>query len=129
MEERRRLSRARRATRFQFLVLGFVVGTWGTHIPSVSARYALGEAALSVVLFAVALGTVLALFVAGRVIARLGARNTIALFGACMGVSLGFALEYPISRVLCDSRILNIFEGAAEIQAHVIARRLLDGSN
>lgn len=42
----------------------------------------------------------------------------------------GFALEYPISRVLCDARILNIFEGAAEIQAQVIARRLLeDGPN
>ncbi|WP_417771655.1 acyl-CoA dehydrogenase family protein [Stappia sp.] len=39
----------------------------------------------------------------------------------------GFALEYQISRVLCDARILNIFEGAAEIQAQVIARRLLDG--
>jgi len=39
----------------------------------------------------------------------------------------GFALEYPISRVLCDARILNIFEGAAEIQATVIARRLLEG--
>jgi (2S)-methylsuccinyl-CoA dehydrogenase len=38
----------------------------------------------------------------------------------------GFALEYPVSRVLCDARILNIFEGAAEIQAQVIARRLLD---
>jgi len=38
----------------------------------------------------------------------------------------GFALEYPISRVLCDARILNIFEGAAEIQANVIARRLLE---
>ena len=37
----------------------------------------------------------------------------------------GFALEYTISRVLCDARILNIFEGAAEIQAQVIARRLL----
>jgi len=37
----------------------------------------------------------------------------------------GFAMEYPISRVLCDARILNIFEGAAEIQAQVIARRLL----
>lgn len=41
----------------------------------------------------------------------------------------GFALEYPVSRVLCDARILNIFEGAAEIQAQVIARRLLDGVN
>ena len=38
----------------------------------------------------------------------------------------GFALEYKISRVLCDARILNIFEGAAEIQAQVIARRLLE---
>src|SRR2546425_1988220 len=41
----------------------------------------------------------------------------------------GFALEYPVSRLLCDARILSIFEGAAEIQAQVIARRLLDGSN
>ncbi|MFC3085125.1 acyl-CoA dehydrogenase family protein [Tabrizicola soli] len=38
----------------------------------------------------------------------------------------GFALEYRISRILCDARILNIFEGAAEIQAQVIARRLLE---
>jgi (2S)-methylsuccinyl-CoA dehydrogenase len=38
----------------------------------------------------------------------------------------GFALEYPISRVLCDARILNIFEGAAEIQAQVIAKRILN---
>ena len=38
----------------------------------------------------------------------------------------GFALEYQISRVLCDARILNIFEGAAEIQAQVITRRLME---
>ena len=41
----------------------------------------------------------------------------------------GFALEFEISRVLCDARILNIFEGAAEIQAQVITRRLLEGAN
>ena len=41
----------------------------------------------------------------------------------------GFALEFPASRILCDARILSIFEGAAEIQAHVIARRLLGGAN
>jgi (2S)-methylsuccinyl-CoA dehydrogenase len=41
----------------------------------------------------------------------------------------GFALEYPISRVLCDARILSIFEGAAEIQAQVIARGLLGERN
>jgi (2S)-methylsuccinyl-CoA dehydrogenase len=41
----------------------------------------------------------------------------------------GYALEYEISRVLCDARILNIFEGAAEIQAQVIVRGLLDARN
>ena len=41
----------------------------------------------------------------------------------------GYALEYRISRVLCDARILNIFEGAAEIQAQVVARGLLSGRN
>jgi (2S)-methylsuccinyl-CoA dehydrogenase len=41
----------------------------------------------------------------------------------------GYALEYEISRVLCDARILNIFEGAAEIQAQVIARGLVGGHN
>ncbi len=37
----------------------------------------------------------------------------------------GYAEEYAISRILCDARILNVFEGAAEIQAHVVARGLL----
>jgi len=41
----------------------------------------------------------------------------------------GYAIEYPISRVLCDARILSIFEGAAEIQAQVIARGLLGRLN
>ncbi|WP_414900254.1 acyl-CoA dehydrogenase family protein [Sphingomonas flavalba] len=37
----------------------------------------------------------------------------------------GYALEYEASRLLCDARILSIFEGAAEIQAQVIARGLI----
>ena len=41
----------------------------------------------------------------------------------------GYSLEYEVSRVLADARILNIFEGAAEIQAHVVARGLLGRSN
>lgn len=41
----------------------------------------------------------------------------------------GYALEYEISRVLCDARILNIFEGASEIQAQVVARGLLSRSS
>ena len=42
---------------------------------------------------------------------------------------IGYALESEISRVLCDARILNIFEGAAEIQAQVIGRGLLSRTN
>jgi (2S)-methylsuccinyl-CoA dehydrogenase len=41
----------------------------------------------------------------------------------------GYAVEYPISRVLCDARILSLFEGSAEIQAQVIARGLLNRMN
>jgi (2S)-methylsuccinyl-CoA dehydrogenase len=41
----------------------------------------------------------------------------------------GYAVEFPISRVLCDARILNIFEGTAEIQSNIIARGLLAGRN
>jgi (2S)-methylsuccinyl-CoA dehydrogenase len=41
----------------------------------------------------------------------------------------GYALEYEISRILCDARILNIFEGAAEIQAQVIAKGRLSERN
>jgi len=41
----------------------------------------------------------------------------------------GYAMEFEISRVLCDARILNIFEGAAEIQAQVIAKGMADGRN
>ena len=40
----------------------------------------------------------------------------------------GYALEYAASRVLCDARILNIFEGAAEIQAQVIGRGLVSAA-
>ena len=89
------LSRARSATRLQFLLLGIAVGTWGTHIPSVSGRYSLSDATLSIVLFAVAAGTVSALFVAGAVIARVGARNAAAVCGVAMGASLCLVLEYP----------------------------------
>jgi (2S)-methylsuccinyl-CoA dehydrogenase len=58
-------------------------------------------------------------------VAWAGADNALQIHGGN-----GFAVEYEISRVLADARILNIFEGAGEIQAQVIARRLLeDGVN
>ncbi len=57
-------------------------------------------------------------------VAWAAADNTVQIHGGN-----GFALEYKASRLLCDARILSIFEGAAEIQAQVIARRLMDRGN
>ena len=60
----------------------------------------------------------------GARVAWSAADNTLQIHGGN-----GYALEYEASRLLCDARILNIFEGAAEIQAQVIARRLLAAAN
>ncbi len=38
----------------------------------------------------------------------------------------GYALEYPVSRYWRDGRVFRIFEGTSEIQASVIAKRLLE---
>jgi (2S)-methylsuccinyl-CoA dehydrogenase len=57
-------------------------------------------------------------------VAWAAADNSVQIHGAN-----GYALEFPISRILCDARVLNIFEGSAEILAQVIARRLLDGAD
>lgn len=61
----------------------------------------------------------------------LGARTAWANADAALQIhgGNGYALEYEISRILCDARILNIFEGAAEIQAQVIARGMVAGRN
>jgi fucose permease len=89
------VERALHATRVQFLLLGIVAGTWGTHIPVLGARYGLTDIVLSLVLLAVAIGTVSALFVAGPVIGRMGARATAATGGLAMGLSLCLLLHYP----------------------------------
>jgi len=65
----------------------------------------------------------MAKLVAARV-AWAAADNAVQIHGGT-----GFAVEQPVSRILADARILNIFEGAAEIQAGVIARGLLSGRN
>jgi fucose permease len=119
------LSRARRATRLQFLVLGIAAGTWGAHIASVSARYSLSAATLSMVLLAVAIGTVSALLVAGRAIARIGARTTVAACGLGTGLSLCFALDYPDLAALLTAAVLlgasmSVFDVAVNTEGSVL---------
>ena len=61
---------------------------------------------------------------AGRWSTWTNADSALQVFGG-----MGYALETPISRVLCDARILSVFEGTAEIQAQIIARGLLQKRN
>lgn len=84
-----------RCVRLQFLLLGLLVGTWGAHVPSVKARYAIDEATLSLVLLAAAAGTVMSLFIAGRVVGRLGARGGAIGAGLVMGELLALVLLLP----------------------------------
>ncbi|MBC7978040.1 MAG: MFS transporter, partial [Myxococcales bacterium] len=65
------LSKARWATRTQFLNLGFVVGVWGVHIPTVKARYDLDERSLAAALLATSVGSLLTLAIAGRTVGQL----------------------------------------------------------
>ena len=100
------LTKARWATRVQFMALGTLAGTWGAHIPSVKARYAISEATLSMVLLAVAIGAVLSLFVAGRMVGWLGARNASVLAASVMSLMLGVALEYPSVAALLPAMLI-----------------------
>jgi len=100
------LARARWATRLQFMMLGMFAGTWGAHIPSVKARYAISEATLSMVLLAAAIGAVLSLFTAGRIVARLGARRAAVLAALVMSVVLGTVLEHPSVAVLLPAMLV-----------------------
>lgn len=90
-----RLSRARKAVRWQFGALGFLSGAWGAHIPSVKTQYGLDEGTLSLVLLSAALGAVSSLFFAGRVVERLGVRGVARLGAAVMGVALALVLQWP----------------------------------
>lgn len=100
------LSRAAWATRVQFGVLGMLGGAWGVHIPSVKARYGLGEAMLSTVLLAAATGAVLSLFGAGRLIGRIGARRACALAAAVMSTMLALALVWGTLWLLLPAMLL-----------------------
>jgi predicted MFS family arabinose efflux permease len=69
-DPQRTLERAIWALRVQFFVAGAFFGTWGVHVPSIKAHYALGERSLAVVMLAGGVGALVALLYAGRVLAR-----------------------------------------------------------
>jgi MFS family permease len=89
------LSRARWATRAQFLNLGFVAGIWGAHIPSLKAHYQLDERTLALALLATSIGSLATLSFAGRLVGRFGARSVSAIAGATFCLGLGLSLLLP----------------------------------
>ena len=89
------LSRARRATRLQFLNLGIVAGTWGVHVPSVKGQYALDERTLALALLSASVGSLMTLAFAGRVVGKLGARNTTVVAGWTFCLAIGLSLLLP----------------------------------
>ncbi len=92
---RARLSRARWATRGQFLLLGFVAGTWGVHVPSIKSHYDLDERLLAAALLSTSVGSLLTLVFAGRVVGQLGARRASVLAGLAFTAALGASLVMP----------------------------------
>lgn len=102
-------ARALWCTRSEFLVLGFLAGLWGAHVPSVKVHYALTDRSLSLVLFAVAAGAVVSLFGAGPIVKRVGARHTCATAAVLMSAALGSFLEYPgLASLLVASFVLGV---------------------
>jgi len=100
----RSLTRARWATRAQFVVLGILSGAWGAHVPSVKQAFHLTEASLSMTLLAVAVGVLFSLFFVGRIVARWSARISALCGGLLMCVALssillapGFAFVLPLA--------------------------------
>ena len=112
-----RVARARHATRVQFLALGVLAGTWGAHVASVKARYALSDAALSMALLAAAMGAVLSLFAAGRFVGWVGARRGAALAAAATCLMLALVLELGsfavlLPAMLCFGAATSLFDVA-----------------
>jgi MFS family permease len=101
-----RLSRARWATRAQFLNLGCIAGVWGVHIPSVKARYALDERTLAAAMFATSVGSLLTLSIAGPIVGKLGPRTASVIAGLGFCVALGGALLLPGLLTLCVAMLL-----------------------
>jgi predicted MFS family arabinose efflux permease len=90
----RTLSHAARGTRVQFFIAGALFATWGVHVPTVKAHYALGERALAVAMLAAGVGSVVALTQAGRVVGRFGARAVTMAMGTVCAAAIALLVAF-----------------------------------
>lgn len=88
------LARAAWALRAQFFVAGALFATWGVHVPTVKAQYALDERELAFAMLAAGIGSMLTLPQAGRIVARFGARRVALVMGPASAVCIGALLAF-----------------------------------
>lgn len=132
----RTLQRATKALRAQFFVAGALFATWGVHVPSIKAHYALGERLLAFAMLAAGAGAVVALLYAGRLLARHPPRRIAPVLAlgcvgavACLlvpsryGVLLALMLVYGMAAALFD---VAINDEATAIERHT-GRPLMSG--
>ncbi|RYY55172.1 MAG: hypothetical protein EOO24_63360, partial [Comamonadaceae bacterium] len=88
----RGLAAATWALRAQFFVAGALFATWGVHVPSIKAHYALGEQSLAIAMLASGAGAVVALLQAGRVLASHAPRRVVPLMAIVCVAAVGSLL-------------------------------------
>ena len=104
------MKRAAWALRAQFFVAGALFATWGVHVPTVKAQYALDERELAFAMLAAGIGSVLTLPQAGRIVARFGARRVALVTGPASAVCIGALLAFDAYLALL---LLMLLYGAA----------------
>ncbi len=80
-------SLARVATATVFFVLGFMVASWITHIPTIKNQLQLTSSQLGIALLGIAIGSLLSMSVVGILIARWGSRR-LTVAGSLLGTSM-----------------------------------------
>lgn len=107
-----RLYAATWALRAQFFVAGALFATWGVHVPSIKAHYALGEQSLAIAMLASGVGAVFALLQAGRVLARHAPRRVVPLMALVCMPAVG-SLLWPSQYALLLALMLTYGTAAA----------------
>jgi predicted MFS family arabinose efflux permease len=119
---------ASRALRAQFFVLGVMFATWGVHVPTVKARYGLGEQALALAMLAGGVGALLALLQAGRIVGRHGPARVSAAMGLLCCASIACLLAWPAYGALLAVMLVfgisgSLLDVAINTEASEIERR------
>jgi predicted MFS family arabinose efflux permease len=116
------------ATRAQFFCSGFIFATWGVHIPTVKAHYAIDEAQLGFALLAAGIGALLGVSRAGRLIGRQGARDVTRICGIVYALLLAGLIVAPgyvalLALLAIFGVVTSVFDVAINTEAAALEQR------